>query len=89
MKKLLFSAFICFLAIQSFGQISTDERPPSFDNYLTNRLLQEQKTDLRVMPSLDMSQIQKEDEKDAQRGANLDIPMLSPLIYPEGAILCD
>src|SRR5690554_1021181 len=23
------------------------------------------------------------------RGANLDIPMLSPLIYPEGAILCD
>jgi len=23
------------------------------------------------------------------RGANLDIPMLSPLIYPEGAILCE
>lgn len=68
MKKFLFSAIICFFAILSFGQISTDERPPSFDNTLINRILQEQKTDTKIMSTLDMVRIQQEDEEDAQKG---------------------
>jgi len=67
MRKTPFFILLCFVSSVVFGQISTDERPPSFDDRLLAALLNEQKIDSKTMPRLDMTKIQEEDEIEARQ----------------------
>lgn len=69
MKKLVFivlSGLLCLINQESYSQISTNEKPISFGNTLEK--VSEQNIPNKVMPSLDMIRINREDKEDDGNG---------------------
>ena len=69
MKKLIFivlSGLLCLINQESYSQISTNEKPISFGNTLEK--VSEQNIPNKVMPSLDMVRINREDKEDDSNG---------------------
>ena len=69
MKKLIFIiifGLLCLINQESYSQISTNEKPISFGNNLEKAL--EQNIPNKVMPSLDMVRINREDKEDDSNG---------------------
>lgn len=69
MKKYIYivlSVLLCLIYQESYSQISTNEKPISFGNTLAKA--SEQNIPNKVMPSLDMVRINREDKEDDSNG---------------------